>query len=42
VREQAERHLACGATILNWRFPSRSVAHHLEQMEALTTLLPPS
>jgi probable F420-dependent oxidoreductase len=42
VREQAERHLACGATILNWRFPSRSVAHHLEQMEALTTLLPSS
>jgi probable F420-dependent oxidoreductase len=39
VREQAEEHLAAGATILNYRFPSRSLAHHLEQMEALTEIL---
>ena len=32
-------HLELGATILNYRFPSRSVAHHLEQMEALTRIL---
>jgi probable F420-dependent oxidoreductase len=42
IREQAARHLAAGATILNYRFPSRSVAHHLEQMEALTTILEPT
>jgi probable F420-dependent oxidoreductase len=42
VVEQAEEHLALGATILNYRFPSRSVPHHLEQMEALTTLLDPT
>jgi alkanesulfonate monooxygenase SsuD/methylene tetrahydromethanopterin reductase-like flavin-dependent oxidoreductase (luciferase family) len=41
VVEQAQEHLANGATILNYRFPSRSVAHHLEQMEALTTVLDP-
>jgi probable F420-dependent oxidoreductase len=41
IREQADVHLAAGATILNYRFPSRSVAHHLEQMEALTTILDP-
>lgn len=39
VVDQAEEHRAAGATILNYRFPSRSVAHHLEQMEALTHLL---
>ncbi len=42
VVEQAHEHLTRGATILNYRFPSRSVAHHLEQMEALTMLLDPS
>ncbi len=42
VLEQAHEHLASGATILNYRFPSRSVAHHVEQMEALTTVLDPS
>lgn len=42
IIEQAERHLAAGATILNYRFPSRSLAHHLEQMEALTTILDPT
>jgi probable F420-dependent oxidoreductase len=39
IREQAEEHVAAGATILNYRFPSRSLAHHLEQMEALTEIL---
>ncbi|HEY8217975.1 MAG TPA: LLM class F420-dependent oxidoreductase [Acidimicrobiia bacterium] len=39
VREQAEEHVAAGATILNYRFPSRSLAHHLEQMEALGEVL---
>jgi probable F420-dependent oxidoreductase len=39
IREQAAEHVAAGATILNYRFPSRSVAHHLEQMEALTEVL---
>jgi hypothetical protein len=42
IREQAEEHRAAGATILNYRFPSRSLAHHLEQMEALTTILDPA
>jgi probable F420-dependent oxidoreductase len=35
VREQAAEHLDAGATILNYRFPSRSVSHYVEQMEAL-------
>lgn len=39
VREQADQHVAAGATILNYRFPSRSLQHHLEQMEALTEVL---
>jgi probable F420-dependent oxidoreductase len=39
IREQVEVHRAAGATILNWRFPSRSVTHHVEQMEALAGLL---
>ena len=42
VIEQAHEHLASGATILNYRFPSTSVADHIEQMEALTTLLDPT
>jgi hypothetical protein len=42
IVEQANEHLESGATILNYRFPSRSVAHHIEQMEALTTVLDPS
>ena len=42
VVEQAHEHLEAGATILNYRFPSRSVAHHIEQMEALTRLLDPT
>lgn len=39
VVDQADSHRAAGATILNYRFPSRSVTHHLEQMEALTHLI---
>jgi probable F420-dependent oxidoreductase len=39
IREQADEHAAAGATILNYRFPSRSLAHHLEQMEALAEIL---
>jgi probable F420-dependent oxidoreductase len=39
VREQAAEHLDAGATILNYRFPSRSVSHHIEQMEALRATL---
>ena len=42
IVEQAHEHVASGATILNYRFPSRSVAHHVEQMEALTAVLDPS
>jgi probable F420-dependent oxidoreductase len=41
VVEQAHEHLEHGATILNYRFPSRSVTHHVEQMEALVQLLDP-
>jgi probable F420-dependent oxidoreductase len=39
VREQAAEYLDAGATILNYRFRSRSVSHHVEQMEALRTTL---
>lgn len=39
VREQFDEHVAAGATMLNYRFPSRSLGHHLEQMEALTEIL---
>jgi probable F420-dependent oxidoreductase len=42
ILEQAARHVEAGATILNCRFPSRSVAHHVEQMEALVEVLDPS
>ena len=42
VAEQAQANLDAGATILNYRFASRSVAHHIEQMEALTTILDPT
>jgi len=42
VLEQAQTHIEAGATILNYRFPSRSVAHHVEQMEALTSLVDPA
>ena len=39
ILEQADQHMSAGATILNYRFPSRSLQHHLEQMEALTEIL---
>ncbi|MEZ5143704.1 MAG: LLM class F420-dependent oxidoreductase [Acidimicrobiales bacterium] len=39
IREQAAEHLELGATILNYRFVSRSAAHHVEQMAALTEIL---
>ncbi len=39
IRAQAEQYLDIGATMLNYRFASRSLAHHLEQMEALAELL---
>lgn len=39
IVDQAETHRAAGATMLNYRFPSRSVSHHIEQMEALTHLV---
>jgi probable F420-dependent oxidoreductase len=38
VLDQAASHLAAGATVLNYRFPSTSVSQHLEQMEALVEL----
>lgn len=41
ILEQVEREKAAGATILNYRFPSRSLSHHLEQMEALVEILDP-
>ena len=34
VREELDRLRACGATFVNLRFRSRSLAHHLEQMAA--------
>jgi probable F420-dependent oxidoreductase len=39
IREQADQYVSAGATILNYRFPSRSLQHHLEQMEALPEIL---
>jgi len=42
VRGQIERHAACGATILNLRFKSRSLEHHLEQLEAFVQIAGPS
>jgi hypothetical protein len=39
IRRQADEFVALGTTVLNYRFRSESVAHHLEQMEALTHLL---
>ncbi len=34
VREEIQRHAACGATMLNLRFRSLSLGHHVEQMHA--------
>ena len=38
VRDEIERHRACGATVLNLRFRSRSLVHHLEQLEAFVAI----
>jgi probable F420-dependent oxidoreductase len=42
VRDEVERHRACGATILNLRFRSRSLEHHLEQLAAFVEIAGPS
>jgi len=39
VRRQADEYRALGATILNYRFRSDSVAHHLDQMARLVEIL---
>jgi len=39
VLAEIDRYRAAGATVLQVAFTSRSVAHHLEQMEALTGIL---
>lgn len=39
IKEQAAEYEAAGATILNYRFPSNSLGHYLEQLEALTEIL---
>lgn len=38
VRAAIERHAACGATFLNLRLQSDSLAHHLEQLEAFVRI----
>ena len=38
TRDQIAHHAACGATMLNLRFSSRSLEHHLEQMAAFVDL----
>jgi len=42
VRDEIERHRACGATLLNLRFTSRSLAHQLEQLQAFVEVAGPS
>lgn len=42
VRDEIARHAACGATMLNLRFASRSLEHHLEQMAAFVEVAGPS
>ncbi len=42
VREEIERHRACGATFLNLRFRSRSLEHHLDQLGAFVEVAGPS
>jgi alkanesulfonate monooxygenase SsuD/methylene tetrahydromethanopterin reductase-like flavin-dependent oxidoreductase (luciferase family) len=39
IRRQADEFVALGATVLNYRFRSDSLEHHLDQMEALTRVL---
>lgn len=38
VSEEIDRHRECGATVLNLRFRSDSLVHHLEQMAAFADL----
>jgi len=42
ARDELARHVTCGATMLNLRFKSRSLEHHLEQMSAFVELAGPS
>lgn len=42
ARDEIARHASCGATMLNLRFASRSLEHHLEQMSAFVELAGPS
>lgn len=42
VHAEIDRHRRCGATILNLRFRSDSLEHHLDQMEAFVALAGPS
>lgn len=42
VRAEIDRHGDCGATILNLRFRSDSLGHHLDQMAAFVDLAGPS
>lgn len=42
VRAEIDRLAGCGATFLNLRFRSDSLAHHLEQMEAFAALAEPA
>mgnify|MGYP000375874167 CR=1 FL=1 len=42
VRDQIARHASCGATMLNLRFKSTSLEHHLEQMAAFVEVAGPS
>lgn len=39
IRRQADQFVALGTTVLNYRFRSDSLDHHLDQMEALTRVL---
>ena len=39
IRRQADEFLALGTTVLNYRFRSESLDHHLDQMDALTHVL---
>jgi probable F420-dependent oxidoreductase len=39
VRRQADEYIALGATMLNYRFRSDSLAHHLDQMARLVEVL---
>ena len=38
VHDAIAHHAACGATMLNLRFRSSSLAHHVEQMAAFVEL----